>query len=114
MHHIDAPLIPLGFHIIPLDPKSFEFVNQNFIFLFCSLVRIRLGSLRFQRVVVEWQLEPKTSSVEISQIVYENISGTSKIPNAIKFACSDTVTCTNIVLNNINIKRTNGKSAPTF
>ncbi|MFS7918143.1 putative endo-polygalacturonase [Helianthus anomalus] len=55
-----------------------------------------------------------TSTVEISQIVYENISGTSKSPNAIKFACSDTVPCTNIVLNNINIKITDGKSAQTF
>ncbi|MFS7984844.1 putative post-transcriptional gene silencing PAZ-Argonaute family [Helianthus anomalus] len=60
------------------------------------------------------QLEPATSAVEISQIVYENISGTSKSPNAIKFACSDTVPCMNIVLNNINIKRTDGKSAQTF
>ncbi|KAJ0824925.1 putative endo-polygalacturonase [Helianthus annuus] len=56
----------------------------------------------------------QTSAVEISQIVYENISGTSKSPNAIKFACSDTVPCTNIALNNINLKRTDGKSAQTF
>ncbi|KAF5754063.1 putative polygalacturonase [Helianthus annuus] len=56
----------------------------------------------------------QTSAVEISQIVYENISGTSKSPNAIKFACSDTVPCTNIALNNIKLKRTDGKSAQTF
>ncbi|KAI7724795.1 hypothetical protein M8C21_031220 [Ambrosia artemisiifolia] len=56
----------------------------------------------------------QTSAVEISQIIYENISGTSKSPNAMKFACSDTVPCTNIVLNNINLKRTDGKSAHTL
>lgn len=46
--------------------------------------------------------------------MYENIHGTSKSPVAMKFACSDTVPCNNIVLNNINLKRTDGKSAQTF
>lgn len=52
--------------------------------------------------------------MEISQIMYENISGTSKSPMAMKFACSDTVPCNHIVLNNINLKRTDGKTAETF
>ncbi|KAK1438205.1 hypothetical protein QVD17_04011 [Tagetes erecta] len=56
----------------------------------------------------------QTSAVEISQIMFENIHGTSKSPIAMKFACSDTVPCNNIVLNNINLKRTDGKSAQTF
>ncbi|KAD1033746.1 hypothetical protein E3N88_43394 [Mikania micrantha] len=56
----------------------------------------------------------QTSAVEISQIMYVNIHGTSKSPNAMKFACSDTVPCSKIVLNDINLKRTDGKSAQTF
>ncbi|KAK4483891.1 hypothetical protein RD792_011100 [Penstemon davidsonii] len=50
----------------------------------------------------------QTSAVEISQIMYQNVTGTSKSKNAMKFACSDTVPCTNIVLNNINLQRTDG------
>ncbi|PWA72329.1 Glycoside hydrolase, family 28 [Artemisia annua] len=56
----------------------------------------------------------QTSAVEISQIMYQNISGTSKSPKAIKFSCSDTVPCHHIVLNNINLKRSDGKAAETF
>ncbi|KAI3713845.1 hypothetical protein L1987_72431 [Smallanthus sonchifolius] len=56
----------------------------------------------------------QTSAVEISQIMFENIHGTSKSPNAMKFACSDTVPCNNIVLTNINLKRMDGKPAQTF
>ncbi|XP_071695661.1 probable polygalacturonase At1g80170 [Rutidosis leptorrhynchoides] len=56
----------------------------------------------------------QTSAVEISQIMYQNISGTSKSPNAMMFACSDTVPCDHIVLNNINLRRTDGKTAGTF
>nr|XP_043638625.1 probable polygalacturonase At1g80170 [Erigeron canadensis] len=56
----------------------------------------------------------QTSAVEVSQIMYQNISGTSKSPNAMKFACSDSVPCKQIVLNNINLRRTDGKAAATF
>ncbi|KAK6131119.1 hypothetical protein DH2020_035139 [Rehmannia glutinosa] len=51
-----------------------------------------------------WQ----TSAVEISQIMYRNVTGTSKSQKAMKFACSDTVPCTHIVLNNINLQRSDG------
>ncbi|KAI3696505.1 hypothetical protein L1987_79523 [Smallanthus sonchifolius] len=62
---------------------------------------------------------PKTcqnqaSAVEISQIMYQNISGTSKSSDAMKFACSNTVPCNNIVLNNINLQRFDGKTAQTY
>ncbi|KAH6785682.1 hypothetical protein C2S51_038137 [Perilla frutescens var. frutescens] len=50
----------------------------------------------------------QTSGVEISQIMYRNITGTSKSQKAMKFACSDTVPCTHIVLNNINLQRSDG------
>ncbi|KAI3817541.1 hypothetical protein L1987_11336 [Smallanthus sonchifolius] len=56
----------------------------------------------------------QTSAVEISQIMYQNISGTSKSPDAMKFACSDTVPCNNIILNNINLQRLDGKTAQTY
>ncbi|XP_077244151.1 putative polygalacturonase At1g80170 [Tasmannia lanceolata] len=55
----------------------------------------------------------QTSAVKISQVMYRNISGTSNTPNAMKFACSDTVPCSNIVLTNINLERDNG-TAETF
>ncbi|KAF5793569.1 putative endo-polygalacturonase [Helianthus annuus] len=56
----------------------------------------------------------QTSAVEISQIMYLNISGTSKTAEAMKFACSDTVPCNNIILNNINLQRMDGKTAQTY
>lgn len=56
----------------------------------------------------------QTSAVEISQIMYQNVSGSSKSADAMKFACSDTVPCNNIVLNNINLQRLDGKTAQTY
>ncbi|XP_073286000.1 probable polygalacturonase At1g80170 [Primulina huaijiensis] len=50
----------------------------------------------------------QTSAVEISQVMYRNITGTSKTQKAMKFACSDTVPCTHIVLNNINLQSMDG------
>ncbi|MCE3049743.1 hypothetical protein HAX54_045705 [Datura stramonium] len=50
----------------------------------------------------------QTSAVEISEIVYRNISGTSKSQMAVKFACSDNVPCSHIVLNNINLETRDG------
>ncbi|KAL2467495.1 Pectin lyase-like superfamily protein [Forsythia ovata] len=50
----------------------------------------------------------QTSAVAISQIMYRNISGTSRSQRAMKFACSDTVPCTHIVLNNINLQSEDG------
>ncbi|XP_076884785.1 putative polygalacturonase At1g80170 [Bidens hawaiensis] len=56
----------------------------------------------------------QTSAVEISQIMYLNITGTSKSAEAMKFACSDTVPCNNIILNNINLQMFDGKTAKTY
>ncbi|XP_039041067.1 probable polygalacturonase At1g80170 [Hibiscus syriacus] len=50
----------------------------------------------------------QTSAVEISQIMYRNISGTTKSKEAIKFACSDSVPCKNLVLGNVNLERKDG------
>lgn len=49
-----------------------------------------------------------TSAVEISQILYRNVSGTTSSSKAMKFACSNTVPCSNIVLSNINLERKDG------
>ncbi|KHG22316.1 hypothetical protein F383_04489 [Gossypium arboreum] len=56
-----------------------------------------------------WQ----TSAVQISQIMYRNISGTTKSKEAMKFACSDTTPCSNIVLSNINLEKKDG-TAETY
>lgn len=45
--------------------------------------------------------------------MYRNITGTSKSQKAMKFACSDTVPCTHIILNNINLQRSDG-TAETY
>lgn len=46
----------------------------------------------------------QTSAVEISEIIYRNITGTSNTLKAMKFACSDVVPCRNIVLNDIDLE----------
>ncbi|CAN7133859.1 unnamed protein product [Brassica rapa subsp. narinosa] len=51
----------------------------------------------------------QTSAVKISQIMYRNITGTTKSEKAIKFACSDTVPCSHIVLNNVNLEGRDGQ-----
>ncbi|CAM8891091.1 unnamed protein product [Rhodiola kirilowii] len=50
----------------------------------------------------------QTTAVKISQIMYRNISGTTKSDYGMKFACSDTVPCSNIVLTNINLEKQDG------
>ncbi|KAF5746595.1 polygalacturonase [Tripterygium wilfordii] len=55
----------------------------------------------------------QTSAVQISEIMYRNISGSTKSAKAMKFACSDTVPCSNIVLSNINLEREDG-TAETY
>ncbi|CAK7357352.1 unnamed protein product [Dovyalis caffra] len=55
----------------------------------------------------------QTSAVKISEIMYRNISGTTNSAKAMKFACSDTVPCSNIVLSNINLEKEDG-TAETY
>ncbi|KAJ4974781.1 hypothetical protein NE237_007955 [Protea cynaroides] len=55
----------------------------------------------------------QTSAVQISQIMYRNISGTTTSEKAMQFACSDTVPCSNIVLGNIDLEKTDG-TAETY
>ncbi|KAF3944821.1 hypothetical protein CMV_028750 [Castanea mollissima] len=50
----------------------------------------------------------QTSAVNISQIFYKDVSGTTKSAKAMKFACSDTVPCSKIVLSNVDLEMKDG------
>ncbi|KAM1722783.1 hypothetical protein ACFX11_021448 [Malus domestica] len=50
-----------------------------------------------------------TSAVQITQVMYKNIYGTTKSAKAMKFACSDTVPCRNIVLTDVNLEKEDGQ-----
>ncbi|KAL1365551.1 hypothetical protein HN51_013576 [Arachis hypogaea] len=50
----------------------------------------------------------QTSAVEISEIMYQNISGTTRSAKAIQFACSDTVPCSSLVLSNVDLEKQDG------
>ncbi|KAK6781363.1 hypothetical protein RDI58_023547 [Solanum bulbocastanum] len=50
----------------------------------------------------------QTSAVEISEVLYRNVSGTTKSKKAMKFACSDTVPCSHITLDNVNLEARDG------
>ncbi|KAK9117175.1 hypothetical protein Sjap_016122 [Stephania japonica] len=58
--------------------------------------------------------EKQASAVNITEIMYTNISGTSKSTRAMKFDCSDTVPCTKIVLKDINLLGKDGKVEETY
>jgi len=47
----------------------------------------------------------QTSAVVVADVSYCNISGTLRRAEAIRFACSDAVPCTGIVLSDINLRR---------
>ncbi|EPS67804.1 hypothetical protein M569_06969 [Genlisea aurea] len=82
-------------------------------------------SVRYQRVTMENVSNPiiidqfycdsptacqnQTSAVEISRIMFQDITGTSRTKEAIKFACSDTVPCTDIYLKDINLQGEDAK-----
>ena len=56
----------------------------------------------------------QTSAVEVSDVWYDTISGTSATKEAIRFACSDSVPCENIVLTDINLRLNSGDAAASF
>lgn len=56
----------------------------------------------------------RSTNVKVSNVVYRNITGTSRRAEAIKFACSDAVPCSDIVLSNINLLREDGAEVQTF
>ncbi|CAN6453127.1 unnamed protein product [Victoria cruziana] len=75
---------------------------------------VRMNSVRNPIIIDQFYCDSptpcanQTSAVKVTEVMYINISGTSATPNAIKFACSDTVPCSNIVLANINLQRNDG------
>ncbi|MED6150757.1 hypothetical protein PIB30_075601 [Stylosanthes scabra] len=50
----------------------------------------------------------QTSAVEIREIMYQNISGTTRSAKAIQFSCSDTVPCSSLVLSNVDLEKQDG------
>ncbi|KAA3456006.1 putative polygalacturonase [Gossypium australe] len=50
------------------------------------------------------QCKNQTSAVEISNIAYENINGTSHKETAVQFSCSESSPCRNITMKNINLR----------
>ncbi|WVZ60972.1 hypothetical protein U9M48_010917 [Paspalum notatum var. saurae] len=52
------------------------------------------------------------SAVEVSNVVFKNIKGTTITKNAIKLNCSKNVRCHGITLQNINLKMEGGKDKP--
>ncbi|KAH9627202.1 hypothetical protein KSS87_020748 [Heliosperma pusillum] len=86
-------------------------------------------AVRFENVIMEDVANPiiidqfycdspdpcsnQTSAVQISQVMYRNITGITKSKEAMKFACSDTVPCKNIVLTNIDLHKKDG-TAETY
>ncbi|TVU33543.1 hypothetical protein EJB05_25367 [Eragrostis curvula] len=49
-----------------------------------------------------------TSNVQVSNVAYRHITGTSTRAEAIKFACSDAVPCRGIVLGDVDLRRADG------
>ncbi|KAM3261413.1 hypothetical protein ACQJBY_052213 [Aegilops geniculata] len=49
------------------------------------------------------------SAVEVSNVVFKNIRGTTVSKDAIKLSCSNSISCSDIVLENINLKMEGGK-----
>ena len=45
----------------------------------------------------------KTSAVKVSDVSYDGVQGTSMTKTAINLSCSQSVPCTNIQMNHINI-----------
>lgn len=53
-------------------------------------------------------MNSQTTAVEISEVMYQNISGTTMSAKAIKFDCSDSVPCNKLVLSNVDLEKQDG------
>lgn len=56
----------------------------------------------------------KTSAVKVSEVAYLNIKGTSASKEVMRFACSQTVPCENILLADIDLTATSGCTPTTY
>ncbi|KAK6912601.1 Glycoside hydrolase, family 28, partial [Dillenia turbinata] len=52
----------------------------------------------------------KSSAVKISNVTYYGVQGTSAAPQAIVLNCSDTVSCDNIIMNQVSISSPSGQT----
>ncbi|MCO5548978.1 hypothetical protein L7F22_002442 [Adiantum nelumboides] len=55
----------------------------------------------------------ESSAVQVSQVYYKNIQGTSATKQAIKFECSELAPCKGLLLENVNLVREAGKGNST-
>ncbi|KAL6893864.1 hypothetical protein ACP4OV_007962 [Aristida adscensionis] len=55
--------------------------------------------------------EEQESAVEVSNVVFRNIRGTTTTKNAVKLSCSKSVPCSGITLQNIDLKMEGGEGA---
>uniref|UniRef100_A0A2C9VJH2 Uncharacterized protein n=1 Tax=Manihot esculenta TaxID=3983 RepID=A0A2C9VJH2_MANES len=59
-----------------------------------------------------WNLcNRKPSKVQISDVSFKNIRGSSRTPTAVQITCSSSVPCKDIVLSNVNLKYTGSKGS---
>jgi len=56
----------------------------------------------------------QSSAVQVNNVTYTDITGTSATQDAIKLACSGTAPCTNIVLEDISLQLSNGDTASSL
>jgi len=56
----------------------------------------------------------QSSAVYVNNVTYKGISGTSATPQAIRLACSRTVPCSNIVMQDVHIQTNDGSTATAF
>ncbi|KAG8650910.1 hypothetical protein MANES_07G079433v8 [Manihot esculenta] len=60
-----------------------------------------------------WNLcnRKKPSKVQISDVSFKNIQGSSRTPTTVQITCSSSVPCKDIVLSNVNLKYTGSKGS---
>ncbi|CAN6346003.1 unnamed protein product [Urochloa humidicola] len=57
---------------------------------------------------------PAGTTVQVQQIEYVDITGTSASENAITFSCSDATPCKHLSLSNVNLTRVDGRNASSY
>ncbi|KAI8533860.1 hypothetical protein RHMOL_Rhmol10G0042500 [Rhododendron molle] len=93
-------------HGISVGSLGFNGANNTVEHVYVSDVVFR-GTSNGARIKT-WQ----TSAVEVSNVRYIDIHGTSSGETAVKFACSETVSCTDVSMNDIDLT-SNGTSNTT-
>ncbi|VAI54617.1 unnamed protein product [Triticum turgidum subsp. durum] len=94
-----------GTIVAPEEPSEWNPKSPRLWLLFGGLVGARIqGGGVIDGSGSKWTpCANQTTNVAVSNVMYRNISGTSTRDEAIKFACSDAVPCSDIVLSNVNL-----------